>query len=39
MQKNKKNLNSKQIEKILNLTDEKIIAKALKEYLKKEKLK
>lgn len=29
-------INAKEIEKILNLTDEKIIAKALKHYLKKE---
>ncbi len=36
MEKHNEKLNIKDIEKILSLTDEKIIAKALKEYLKKE---
>ena len=36
MEKDNKKLSVKQIEKVLNLTDEKVIAKALKQYLKKE---
>lgn len=33
-----KNIDSKTIEKVLNLTDEKILAQALQEYLRRDKV-
>lgn len=38
MEKKYKNFDKKNIEKVLNITDEKLLAKALQEYLKLDKI-